>query len=70
MAGNVYDREDLASVPMNLRDAIAALENSDAMRTAFGDAVIEHYLHAARWEQAEHDRMVTDLERQRMFERG
>ena len=55
---------------MNLRDAIAALEESDAMRAAFGDAVIEHYLHAARWEQSEHDRQVTDLERHRMFERG
>lgn len=70
MAGNVYERADLHTVPLNLRDAIAALENSDAMRAAFGDAVIEHYLHAARWEQSEHDRMVTDLERQRMFERG
>ena len=55
---------------MNMRDAIAALQGSDAMRAAFGDAVIEHYLHAARWEQSEHDRQVTDLERQRMFERG
>ncbi len=70
MAGNVYDRDDLENVPMNLRDAIAALEESDAMRAAFGDAVIEHYLHAARWEQSEHDRQVTDLERHRMFERG
>ena len=70
MAGNLYDREDLENVPMNLRDAIAALEKSDAMREAFGDAVIEHYLHAARWEQSEHDRQVTDLERLRMFERG
>ena len=55
---------------MNLRDAIAALDRSDAMRSAFGDEVIEHYLHAARWEQSEHDRQVTDLERRRMFERG
>ncbi|NKB59430.1 MAG: glutamine synthetase [Alphaproteobacteria bacterium] len=70
MVGNVYDREDAPRVPMTLRDAIAALEGSEAFRKAFGDAVIEHYLHAARWEQSEHDRRVTDLERQRMFERG
>lgn len=37
---------------------------------ASGDAVVEHYLHATRWEQSEHHRRVTDLERQRMFERG
>jgi glutamine synthetase len=70
MSGNVYDRDDAPNVPMNLRDAIAALESSDALRKAFGDAVIDHYLHAARWEQSEHDSRVTDLERQRMFERG
>ena len=70
MVGNIYDRDDIERVPMNLRDAIAALDRSEAMRAAFGDAVIEHYLHAARWEQSEHDRQVTDLERCRMFERG
>ena len=70
MVGNIYDRDDIERVPMNLRDAIAALDRSEAMRAAFGDAVIEHYLHAARWEQSEHDRLVTDLERCRMFERG
>ena len=69
-AGNAYERSDLEVVPMNLRDAITALDRSDAMRSAFGDEVIEHYLHAARWEQSEHDRQVTDLERRRMFERG
>lgn len=70
MSGNVYDREDAPLVPMNLRDAIVAFDGSAPLRAAFGDAVVEHYLHAARWEQSEHDRRVTDLERQRMFERG
>lgn len=37
---------------------------------ASGDAVVEHYLFAARFEQSEHDRRVTDLERRRMVERG
>lgn len=70
MAGNAYAREDLRDVPGCLRDAIDALDSSSEMRAAFGDAVIEHYLHAARWEQSQHDSRVTDLERQLMFERG
>jgi len=70
MSGNVYDREDAPMLPMTLRDSIAALDGSVPLHAAFGGAVVEHYLHAARWEQLEHDRRVTDLERQRMFERG
>lgn len=70
LEGNLYARSDLEEVPMNLRDAIDALGASEHMREAFGPDVVEHYLHAARWEQSEHDRQVTDLERRRMFERG
>ncbi len=39
------------------------------IRAAFGDKVVEHYLHAGRWEQAEYDRRVTDWEVIRNFER-
>ena len=46
-------------------------------RCAVGDAarrlrrrVIDHYVHAARWEQAECDRRVTDWELARGFERA
>jgi glutamine synthetase len=53
-----------------LRAAVAALERSQVMREAFGDAVIEHYLHAARWEQFEYDRRITDHELIRGFERA
>lgn len=70
LEGNLYERDDLREVPMNLRDAICALDACAPMREAFGSEVVEHYLHAARWEQSEHDRQVTDLERRRMFERG
>lgn len=70
LSGNLYDRSDLQEVPMTLRDAIKGLEASDVMREALGGEVIDHYLHAARWEQSEHDSKVTDLERRRMFERG
>ena len=70
LSGNLYDRDDLKEIPMNLRDAITALDTNGALREAFGEEVIEHYLHAARWEQSQHDSKVTDLERARMFERG
>ena len=39
------------------------------LRSAFGDDVIDHYVHAANWEQVEYDRRVTDWEVERGFER-
>ena len=38
-------------------------------RTAFGDAVVDHYVHTAEWEQFEYDRRITDWELKRGFER-
>jgi glutamine synthetase len=40
------------------------------LRAALGDEVVAHYVHAARWEQAECDRRVTDWEVARGFERA
>ena len=45
------------------------LDESAFLRRAFGDRVIDHYLHTARWEQLEYDRRITDLELKRGFER-
>ena len=67
--GNVYAAESLPQVPACLRDAIAALEQSTLARQAFGDAVVDHLLHFARTEQAALDRLVSDVERRRYFER-
>ena len=39
------------------------------LREALGDAVIEHYVHTAKWEQFEYDRRITDWELMRGFER-
>ncbi|MFO1105053.1 MAG: glutamine synthetase family protein [Amaricoccus sp.] len=61
---------DVREIPKTLRGALAALEGSAMLRAAFGDAVVEHYLHAGRWEQAEFDRRVTDWEIARGFERA
>ena len=40
------------------------------LRAALGEDVVDHYVHAARWEQAECDRRVTDWEIARGFERA
>lgn len=68
--GDAYEGEDIQSVPKTLRDALSALEQSAMLREAFGDEVIEHYLHAGRWEQYEYDRRVTDWDLRRGFERA
>ncbi len=68
LAGNAYT-SDKFHVPATLRDAAAALAESKMARAAFGDEVVDHYLNAARVEQAAYDAAVTDWERTRGFER-
>jgi glutamine synthetase len=67
--GNAYLVAGIPEIPQTFRDAIRALDNSVVMRAALGDAVIDHYVQAANWEQAEFDRRVTDWEIARYFER-
>jgi glutamine synthetase len=66
--GDVYSAADLPRVPHTLRDAINALEQSAFARSAFGDDVIDHYLHFFKTEQARFDHAVTSWERARYFE--
>lgn len=67
--GDAYAMEALPDIPKTLREAIVTLENSAMLKEAFGEDVVEHYLHTARWEQLEYDRRVTDWELHRGFER-
>jgi len=67
-SGDAYKGEG-REVPKTLRHAIDAAEASDMLREAIGSDVVDHYLHAARWEQHEYDRVVTDWEIARGFER-
>jgi glutamine synthetase len=67
--GDAYHGAQLREIPKTLREAIVHLEGSAMLRRAFGDAVIDHYVHTARWEQFEYDRRVTDWELKRGFER-
>ena len=68
--GDAYHGTDVREIPATLRDAAAALDGSAMLRAAFGDDVIDHYVHAAEWEQSEYDRRVTDWEVARGFERA
>ena len=67
--GNAYEDATLPQVPKTLREATAELERSRVARAAFGDRVVEHYLHTARLEQQAFDQAVTDWELGRNFER-
>ncbi len=68
--GDAYTAEGIREIPKTLREALALLDGSTVLRAAFGDDVIEHYLHTGRWEQLEYDRRVTDWEVVRNFERA
>ena len=68
-SGDAYHGANLREVPKTLREASDAMEQSQMLRAAFGDAVVEHYVHTAKWEQFEYDRRITDWELKRGFER-
>ncbi len=68
--GDVYEAADAPELPNTLRAATEALRNSAMLREAMGDFVIDHYTRAAEWEQEEFDRVVTDWEVARGFERA
>jgi glutamine synthetase len=68
-SGDAYFGKRLREIPKTLREAAAALKRSKMLRRAFGDEVIDHYVHTAEWEQFEYDRRITDWELQRGFER-
>ena len=68
--GDAYGAEGIREIPTTLRAATAALDGSAMLRSALGDDVVDHYVHAAKWEQFEYDRRVTDWEVARGFERA
>jgi glutamine synthetase len=67
-AGNAYVA-DAPRVPTTLREAADLFDHSAVARDAFGDEVVDHYVHAARVEVDTFNATVTDWERYRGFER-
>ena len=70
MSGDMYAAHGIREIPRTLREAAGRMTGSAMLRAAFGDEVIDHYHHAAQWEIAETDRVVTDFEVQRLLERA
>ena len=70
MSGDMYSAKDIREIPKTLREAASLLHGSAMLRAAFGDDVVDHYHHAAKWEISETDRVVTDFELQRLLERA
>jgi glutamine synthetase len=68
--GDAYADAALPSAPLTLRSAAEALRGSEMLRAALGADVVEHYAHAADWEQAQSDKAVTDWDLVRGFERA
>ncbi|MDP6702557.1 MAG: glutamine synthetase family protein, partial [Candidatus Latescibacteria bacterium] len=69
-SGDVYQSDDLPTVPANLSEATDELDQSAMLRAALGDGVVDHYVHFFRTEQRKFDEAVTSWERTRYFERG
>lgn len=67
--GDVY-KSEADNIPTSLSAAAVTLQNSKMLRDAMGDEVIDHYVRAATWEQEEFDKVVTDYEIARGFERS
>jgi len=68
-SGDAY-AGDSGLIPSNLRDARDTLRGSAMLRAAMGDDVIDHYTRAAEVEIEDFDRVVTDYEIARGFERA
>ena len=67
--GNAYTDAALTRLPETLDESADLLAGSQMARAAFGDAVIDFYVHTARQESLAFRNAVTDWERVRYFER-
>src|SRR5688500_1888187 len=63
--GNAYVDEKLTALPCTLTEAAGVLASSAMARRAFGDDVVDFYVHTARHEVKAFDAAVTDWERVR-----
>jgi glutamine synthetase len=67
--GNAYVDPALKALPKTLGEAAALLDRSKLARRAFGDEVVDFYIHTADLEMRAFNDAVTDWERMRYFER-
>ncbi|MAV81901.1 MAG: glutamine synthetase [Pelagibacteraceae bacterium] len=69
ISGNLYSNKKLKEVPKTLNQAIDLARKSKLLPKIFPQDVLDHYIHAAEWEQSEYDKSVNDWEHRRYFER-
>ena len=69
ITGDIYKARRVREIPKTLGEAADLMKRSKMLRAAFGDDVVDHYVRAARWEIEEQNRVVTDWELKRGFER-
>ncbi len=69
ISGDLYRATEVHRVPKTLAEATALFANSEFVKRAFGEDVVEHYAHFFRTEHEIFDGAVTDWERKRYFER-
>ena len=69
-AGDAYADDEARHIPRTLQEAREALLGSEMLREAFGDEVVTHYARAAEWEIDDYNRVVTDYEVARGFEKA
>jgi len=70
VTGDLYESKDAPDMPASLRAATECLRGSAMLKSAIGEDVVAHYVRCAEWEQEEFDRVVTDWEIARGFERA
>ncbi|MDU8929939.1 glutamine synthetase family protein [Alisedimentitalea sp. MJ-SS2] len=68
--GDAYADNENNHIPRTLRDAREALLSSGMLKEAFGEETVTHYARAAEWEIEEFNRVVTDYEIARGFEKA
>ena len=67
--GNAYIDPKLVALPQSLGEAVQLLERSKLARRAFGEDVVNFYVHTGKLEAQAFNDAVTDWERMRYFER-
>jgi glutamine synthetase len=70
VTGDIYKSVVAPDIPGTLRDATQCLRGSTMLKAAMGEDVVAHYVRCAEWEQEEFDRVVTNWEIARGFERA
>lgn len=68
--GNAYDQKhpNHLALPKTLWDSAQAFKASEAARTLFGDAFVDHFAASREWEEREFRQHISDWEMERYFE--